>query len=129
MVACLQSLAFHEMNMRGNDIKQQTPTTCSWLLEHESYKSWLSRKNGLLWIKGNPGVGKSTLMKYALHECKKHTPVNSELVIASFFFHGRGSPLQKSSLGLFRSLLYQILSHVPELLYQFTSVFKRKRRY
>ncbi|KAF2793702.1 purine and uridine phosphorylase, partial [Melanomma pulvis-pyrius CBS 109.77] len=124
--SCLQSLAFKEMNMRGNDISQPTSTTCSWLLEHESYQSWVSQQNGLLWIKGNPGVGKSTLMKYALHECKRQAPVNNELVIASFFFHGRGSPLQKSPLGLFRSLLYQILNQVPKLLHEFTSIFKNK---
>jgi predicted ATPase len=114
------------MNMRGNDIKQQTFTTCSWLLKHDSYKRWLNQQNGLLWIKGNPGVGKSTLVKYALHECERQALVNNGLVIASFFFHGRGSPLQKSSLGLFRSLLFQILDQVPGLLHEFTPVFKSK---
>ena len=126
MVACLQSLAFQEMNMLGNDIKQQTATTCSWLLKHESYKSWLGQQNGFLWIEGSPGVGKSTLVKYALNRCKEQATENHKLVIASFFFHGRGYPLQKSPLGLFRSVLYQILDQVPELLHEFTSVFKSK---
>ncbi|KAH7350408.1 hypothetical protein BKA66DRAFT_288549 [Pyrenochaeta sp. MPI-SDFR-AT-0127] len=124
--ACLRPLAFKDMKTREHDINKQTPETCFWLREHESYKSWLSQQNMLLWIKGNPGVGKSTLVKYALHECERQTPVNKELVIASFFFHGRGSSLQKSQLGLFRSLLYQILDQVPELLHDFTSIFKMK---
>lgn len=49
----LQSLAFPEMNMRRNDINDQAPETCAWLLIHENYKNWLNQRHGLLWIKVN----------------------------------------------------------------------------
>jgi hypothetical protein len=124
--ACLDSLFFREMNLRRNDIKVQAPETCAWLLEHANYKSWLRQRQGLLWIKGNPGAGKSTLLKYALNECEGRASPN-ELVVASFFFHGRGDPIQKSSLGLFRSLVHQILRQIPDLLTEFTSIYKNKR--
>lgn len=47
-------------------------------------------------------------------------------VIFSFFFHGRGFFIQKSSLGFFRSLLHQVLSHFPDLLSDFSSGFKTR---
>src|SRR5271155_4172669 len=126
---CLKSLAFPEMWLRGNEIKDEASATCAWLLRHHSYSTWLGQHQGLLWIKGNPGAGKSTLLKYALRdalrECKQQ-PSPKKLVVASFFFHGRGADIQKTPLGLFRSLLHQILDQIPELLSEFSSIFKKK---
>src|SRR5882757_6275390 len=71
---CLQSLAFPEMNDRGNDITPAAQGTCSWLLKHMSYLGWTSQSRGLLWIKGKPGAGKSTLLKYALQTLERKEP-------------------------------------------------------
>ena len=71
---------------------------------------------------GSPGSGKSTLLKYVIEERK----ATKNEVVASFFFHGRGLEIQKSSLGLFRSILHQILDQVPQLLSAFNSMFQRK---
>src|SRR5215471_10848607 len=113
------------MDLRANDINEEASDTCSWLLEHKNYRTWLDQRQGLLWVKGNPGVGKSTLLKYALREAKKRPSPNTE-VIASFFFHGRGSLIQKCPLGLFRSLLNQLSDQIPDMLTEFTSVYKKK---
>ncbi|KAJ9660151.1 hypothetical protein H2201_007058 [Coniosporium apollinis] len=117
--ACMQ------MNMRESDITDKAAETCAWLLNHEKYTAWLNQHQGLLWIKGKPGAGKSTLMKYALRETKERAS-RTKLVVASFFFHGRGAPLQKTPFGLFRSLLHQVLDQIPELLSKFYSIFKKK---
>lgn len=111
--------------MRANGIKNEASKTCAWLLEHKHYTTWLDQDQELLWIKGKPGAGKSTLMKYALQHSKERAS-RTELVIASFFFHGGGVPLQRNPLGLFRSLLHQVLDQIPELLSKFYSIFKKK---
>jgi ankyrin repeat protein len=59
----------------------------------------------MLWVKGKPGAGKSTLMKFALSRAKAGRITGKTL---EFFFHGRGTALQKSSLGLLRALAHQI---------------------
>ena len=56
-------------------------------------------------------------------------PSESETFVASFFFHRRGDPLQYSSLGLFRSLLHQLLSWDEELLAHFAADTKFEERY
>src|SRR5271163_4980097 len=61
---------------------------------------------------------------YALRECKQQASPK-KLVVASFFFHGRGADMQKTPLGLFRSLLHQILDQIPEWLSAFSSIFKK----
>ncbi len=111
------------MHWRRDDIDDPAHTTCQWILEHESYKEWYKNRRGLLWIKGKPGAGKSTVLKYAFEAAKQN---KEGLILASFFFHGRGSPIQKSPLGLFRSLLHQILQKVPGLLTEFTSRYRQR---
>ncbi|KAI9736709.1 MAG: hypothetical protein M1834_000913 [Cirrosporium novae-zelandiae] len=74
---------------------------------------------------GHPGTGKSTLLKYAFKNAKQSRSQNKD-VVASFFFHGRGAPIQKSSLGLFRSLLHQISDEAPDLLAEIAFKYKKK---
>jgi ankyrin repeat protein len=47
-------------------------------------------------------------------------------VILSFFFHGRGSPLQRTTLGLFRSLIHQLCRQIPQVLFEMTSLYQSK---
>lgn len=121
--ACLQSFSFPDMDFRKNDVEDPIDKTCAWILNHRIYLRWLDEHRGLLWLKGKPGAGKSTLLRYALRQQKDQ----DMLIVASFFFHGRGAPIQKSLLGFFRSLLFQILQHIPSLLSSCSAMFKRKR--
>lgn len=120
-VEYLQSLSFREMSEGYFEIAKPSPDTCAWLLEHESYRTWLDKSPDLLCIKGKPGAGKSTLMKYAVEERTCRTPV-----LASFFFHARGTELQKSRLGLYRSLLHQIILQISSLRSDFRKFYQKK---
>ena len=113
------------MNLRQCGIAEECKGTCVWLLDHDEYRTWIEQSPGLLWIKGNPGTGKSTLMKYAL-ETEKPKQLPPDYTVVSYFFHGRGTPLQRSALGLFRSLLHQILTQIPPLLSKFQSMFQSR---
>ncbi|KAJ5377639.1 uncharacterized protein N7496_005048 [Penicillium cataractarum] len=106
-------------------------------------KRWLESDDQVYWITGKAGSGKSTLMKYICqptvssansnsasyprhHNAKQRSPGckpyldkwagGKKLVIASFYFWNFGSRLQRTRAGLFRSLLYGILSLAPELI-------------
>ena len=110
------------MDQREYLLESAATKTCTWLLCHEEYTTWLAQRHTLLWIVGKPGAGKSTLIRYAL----QNSSFNND-VVASFFFYGRGSDLQKSACGMLRSLLHQLLDQTPELLSKFTLMFKKKR--
>ncbi|KAK4213297.1 het-eN, partial [Rhypophila decipiens] len=105
---CLKSLSFEEMNDRQIEIENSAEGMCSWLLGHEVYQRWLGQSRSLIWIKGKPGAGKSTLMKFALKEAQPAQCLAPSIKTISFFFHGRGTTLQKNPLGLFRALAHQI---------------------
>ncbi|RYC65044.1 hypothetical protein CHU98_g1135 [Xylaria longipes] len=87
--------------------------TCTWLHGHSPFKEWSSGRRILLWIKGKPGSGKSTLLKYALAFERNKLAAESKKLVISFFFHARGDKLQKTRLGFYRSLLYQLLQKFP----------------
>ena len=114
------------MESRQHEVNYAADNTCGWLLEHEKFKEWLYQNRGLLWIAGKPGAGKSTLLKYALQNIAQIEPAARVLLI-SFFFHGRGTELQKTPLGLFRSILHQLLEKAPGLLSNLVQHFKNKR--
>lgn len=112
------ALVFHDMDHRYLNIKPAHHGTCHWVRDQAVYQSWkdpehLSRHQGFLWICGRPGTGKSTLMRRMFDEERKLTRDTDTVV--SFFFHERGSQLQRSIEGMYRSLLYQILVRYPVL--------------
>src|SRR5262249_33874941 len=72
----LDSLSFDQIDTRHASIKRAHIKTCKWLLSRSEYQDWLdpekfSSNHGFLWIKGKPGSGKSTLMKFAFTKAKK----------------------------------------------------------
>ncbi|QIW98305.1 hypothetical protein AMS68_003823 [Peltaster fructicola] len=100
-------LRFDNMNARRETINTPYPGTCTWLLENIDYKRWLARETPLLWIKGKPGAGKSTLIRYA--------QMQSTGMQIDFYFNARGDELERSTYGMYRSLLHQILEKLPYL--------------
>ncbi|RAQ49483.1 ankyrin [Aspergillus flavus] len=115
----LNSLHFDQIDARHLTIKKAHAKTCRWLLRQAEYRDWLDRSkviehNGFLWIKGKPGAGKSTLMKFALDNARRVLKGKNNIIIA-FFFNARGDKLERSTLGMYRSLLLQLLERLPEL--------------
>lgn len=115
--ALLKSLRFDQHKDRHDHIKAAHSETCKWLQKSAEYLDWLDPgkvhdHHGFLWIKGKPGAGKSTIMKFALATARKSM---GDRIIISFFFNARGGSLEKSTLGMYRSLLLQLLQQLPTL--------------
>ncbi|KAF4205337.1 hypothetical protein CNMCM8927_006339 [Aspergillus lentulus] len=113
----IDSLKFDQIDARQMTIKKAHAKTCRWLLNKPEYRDWLDNKklgehHGLLWMKGKPGTGKSTIMKFALADARK---TMKDTIVMSFFFNARGEDLEKSTVGLYRALLSEILERDPEL--------------
>ncbi|KAF2997590.1 hypothetical protein E8E13_002695 [Curvularia kusanoi] len=118
--ACIQSLSYPEQEHRHNDIYRAVET-CGWLLQDSNFNLWLRKQHGILWIKGDPGSGKSVLMKHAVRSTKIRFP--KELVVP-YFIHGQGSELQRTSMGVYRALLNSLLSHFPVCLAKLVTIFE-----
>ncbi|KAH7088133.1 hypothetical protein FB567DRAFT_523733 [Paraphoma chrysanthemicola] len=120
----INSLRFEQMDARHLTIKKAHSKTCEWLLKKSEFLDWLdtdklNEHHGFLWIRGKPGTGKSTLMKYALAHARK---TMKGKVVISFFFNARGADIEKSTIGTYRSLLLQLLERLPTLQRVFNSL-------
>jgi ankyrin repeat protein/nucleoside phosphorylase/dephospho-CoA kinase len=113
----LDSLKFDQIDARQMTIQKAHAKTCRWLLNKPEYHDWLDNNklgehHSLLWVKGKPGTGKSTIMKFALANAQI---TMKDRIIMSFFFNARGEDLEKSTVGLYGALLSEILEQVPGL--------------
>ncbi|KAF5693138.1 hypothetical protein FDENT_2280 [Fusarium denticulatum] len=106
----LVALRFEDMNARRDSILPPSLNTGSWLFENENFEKWQTttdKNQHLLFIKGKPGAGKSTLMKETLRKMRR--TLHEDGVLVSFFIDAGGQRLHRCSAGIYRSLLYQIL--------------------
>ncbi|OCK95793.1 uncharacterized protein K441DRAFT_555462, partial [Cenococcum geophilum 1.58] len=126
---CLRSLTYVELGMREARIRAALSNTCEWLFENAQFQEWSLGRNsevshGMLWLKGKPGAGKSTLVKAALHRIGQRRV--RDFILTGFFFNARGAELERTPLGLFRSFLHQILEQDELLLEWFCGIYKAK---
>ncbi|PTB72047.1 hypothetical protein M440DRAFT_1405803 [Trichoderma longibrachiatum ATCC 18648] len=127
----LQSLCAPERDERLEQIDDSAGCSFEWVFEKPGIglSNWLQKGDGLYWVSGRPASGKSTFMKF-LHNDKRTSELlrgwysRSEHVNANFFFHYRGTLIQKSFEGLLRSILSQILEQAPGTSSMFQSIFQ-----
>ncbi|KAI1754837.1 hypothetical protein F4782DRAFT_491746 [Xylaria castorea] len=125
---CLRSLSFPSMHTRRQNIDDALSGTCDWLFSTTEFVKWrdpddLPSHNGILWIKGKPGTGKSTLMNNTLSYCEN----NFGDLIMAYFFNARGGVLEKTPLGMMRSIVYQLLRKDDTLHGIFLDYYRDKR--
>lgn len=118
-----KKLHFPQLDARLTNLRRPGRRTCEWLLRREDYRKWMGvdrkhhqAQDGLFWIRGNPGTGKSIAMKFLFQKMQSNLKRSRDELVLSFFFNSRGSDLEKSTLGLYRSLLFGLLSSDPSLL-------------
>ena len=115
----IRSLHFEENQARLMDLASPETDTCKWFLTKPEFVEWkdhrhLKEHHGFLWIKGKPGAGKSILMKFLFSTIERELAQSSALII-SFFFNARGSKLEKSTTGFYRSILFQFFQQDASL--------------
>ncbi|KAL3468130.1 hypothetical protein BJX64DRAFT_84891 [Aspergillus heterothallicus] len=114
-------LYFSKIDHRLTNLTPAQGNTCQWFLSKPEYTDWCKNvklhdhDGGFLWIKGNPGTGKSTLMKFLFENEWSKTKNDNLQILLSFFFLARGTAEEKSTVGLYRSLLHQLFQKVPSL--------------
>jgi hypothetical protein len=127
----LKSLYFKTIQARQVNVKEAHAETFEWIFNDSDdpvepqtrFKTWMrsESKNGIYWVSGKAGSGKSTLMKFLHNHRVTLSTLESwsggeRLVIASHFFWSSGNAMQKSQEGLLQSLLFQILRQCPDLI-------------
>ncbi|KAK8855235.1 nacht nucleoside triphosphatase [Apiospora arundinis] len=129
----VESLHYDTLHVRHDSIPEAHIKTFHWILERRArnkrgvvyprstFLTWLTKGDGLYWISGKPGSGKSTLMKFIAGHAKTQDTLgkwagSAECTIAAYYFWSAGTSLQKTIEGLLRSLLFDIFTQKPQLM-------------
>ena len=121
---------YRDMESRYEGIAHAYKRTFDWIfspsLEGQNwynFAEWLQSDETLYWITGKPGAGKSTLMKFICDDIRTQESLRiwaagEQLFVLSFYFWNSGASVQMSQEGLLRTLLYDSLQRLPELIPQ-----------
>ncbi|KAK4142187.1 uncharacterized protein C8A04DRAFT_38443 [Dichotomopilus funicola] len=131
----LSTLHFAALDRRLQAIPEAYRNTFQWVLQKEprqsegadpqplwsSFPDWLrGDSENIYWITGKPGSGKSTLIKHLVNQPATLSHLaewggGKKVLTAMFYSWDAGSELQKSQVGLLRTLLYQVVQQAPEI--------------
>ncbi|CZR65525.1 uncharacterized protein PAC_15425 [Phialocephala subalpina] len=125
----LASLHYIEMESRSENVSEAYEETFQWIFSPYSaanqkwsnFVQFLKSDQGLYWITGKPGSGKSTLMKYIKNDHRTAAHLNKwaggkKLYLAGFYFWCAGdSEIQMTQEGLLRTLIHKALLEFPQL--------------
>ncbi|KAJ5644252.1 uncharacterized protein N7484_006759 [Penicillium longicatenatum] len=86
-----------------------------WVLDNEEFRHWQdSEKNRLLWIRGDPGKGKTMLLCGVIEELTRLYGDNASI---SFFFCQATDMRINSATSVLRGLIYLLVKNHPSLLH------------
>ncbi|KAK0387436.1 hypothetical protein NLU13_5748 [Sarocladium strictum] len=122
----VDALKFPSSGLREHAVEAASGGTCEWFLESDAYQDWVASEevegfaNRLLWIVGKAGSGKSTLMKFAIGQTRERaaerdTNQGARDLILTHFFNARGNELERSTEGMYRTILVQLLQRLQHL--------------
>ena len=127
--AILDLLFFPRIEERHEWIPTAHHRTFNWIFDQSgnvelhwsNLNYWFQSGDGLYWVCGKAGSGKSTLMKYICHDTSTMDRLRiwasgANLVTASCYFWNPGTTMQKSHIGLLQSLLYEIMAKHRDLM-------------
>ncbi|KAF8250039.1 hypothetical protein K440DRAFT_659994, partial [Wilcoxina mikolae CBS 423.85] len=113
-------------------VKQEMlENTGSWLFKRQDFQDWHESQNsGILWLRGDPGVGKTKLICTIIDTLQ--SKLQDELII--YFYCARGDQKRNSATAVLRSLMKQFFKlpsvGIPEALYErFQETDKGELRY
>jgi hypothetical protein len=126
-----KSLLFDDMYHRFWAIPEAHDNTFDWIHQPSNFEEtdprsqvhfeeWLLHGDGIYWISGKPGSGKSTLMKHISNDHRTADCLrvwgNGDVSMSSFYFWMAGTEMQRSQQGLLQQFLFELLSRDPTLI-------------
>ncbi|KAJ6118802.1 NACHT nucleoside triphosphatase [Penicillium samsonianum] len=86
----------------------------SWILDNEEFNQWQDSQGGpLLWIRGDPGKGKTMLLCGIIEELKRSIGDTANI---SFFFCQATDARINNATAVLRGLIYSLIMKQPSLL-------------
>lgn len=80
----------------------------SWILDHEGFTNWRrTKESGVLWIKGDPGKGKTMLLCGIIEDLEKNPGINANL---GYFFCQATDSRINAATSVVAGLIFSLVS-------------------
>lgn len=96
-----------------------------WILENNDFLRWHSDSSGLLWVRGDPGKGKTMLLCGIINELENQKQTSNTTHVLSFFFCQATDPRLNNATAVLRGLIYLIIRQQPSLISHVEEVYNR----
>lgn len=97
-----------------------------WILEHNDFRKWRDKQNnGVFWVKGDPGKGKTMLLCGIIEDLENNGKLQGKLVY--FFCQGTDTRLNTAT-AIIRGLIYSVLRQNQGLLSSIQEQIKKEPR-
>lgn len=107
-------------DIRWNYVSQRIPGTLHWITKFPEFESWrtvgLESGSASLWLKGNPGIGKSMLSACMVEVLERAYPT------VLYFFCRNTDPKLRRIRDIITILAYQLSRRIPEVRHQLRSL-------
>ena len=109
---CVQAF-YSSYESAKQNVPTRHPGTCEWLLTHSDFVQWANNDGPkLLWISGNPGMGKTVLSKFLVQHFESDPEGEGKIL---YYFFSDQEESRRSGVSLLRSLIHQCLGRWPGL--------------
>lgn len=101
--------------------------SCSWISDNAEFKQWyIHPRNNLLWIKGDPGKGKTMLLCSIINELNSMAASEDHQTCTLSYFFCQASDLRTdNAAAVLRGLMYMLIDRQPILLSHARSTYDR----
>ena len=97
--------------------------SCSWVLQEKAFADWQATDTDtsrILWLHGDPGKGKTmiaiSLVDALGDKIARRSTSEQHRLFLTFFFCDNNNSSRNTVLSVLKNLLYQVLSHQPNLI-------------
>ena len=101
-------------------VEDRVEGTCTWVLEHDNFQTWLRKDTGPLLVSADPGCGKSVLAKHLIEHV-----LPSSATVCYFFFKDQDQSTARQALC---ALLHQLFRKIPSLIKHAMTLFREEGR-
>ncbi|KAF3935555.1 hypothetical protein ABW19_dt0202679 [Dactylella cylindrospora] len=104
------------------------PGSYDWILQDQAFVDWSSGDSGrLLWLKGNPGKGKTMIMIGLANELERQASVASQTPGATlaYYYCESGDPSHNNVASVLRGLLFMLITQCSALIKYLDEVFEQ----
>ena len=110
------------LKQQNDFVRQARQGTGEWFLEKQTFKTWVSKDNGVLWCPGIPGAGKTFLASIVCEHLKEtHQNDKAAVLIA---YCGYNEAKSQSIDNLIAALTKQIIQIQPEVSKDLKEMYK-----